>query len=141
MSIFGLEVEDYIWNHHPRICLIAKFCEKTKTPKFRIKNAFFEYFWARISKNYCCIWNQLLRICLFAKFCRKTKMPKFGNENALFAYFWPKMHYLSIFGREFLKKVLSYLKSASSNLPNCKISWNNEVSKFETKRAFFWAKI
>ena len=29
----------HIRNQHPRICLIAKFWEKTKMPKFRTKNA------------------------------------------------------------------------------------------------------
>ena len=27
--------------------------EKTKMATFRTKNALFDYFWARISKNYC----------------------------------------------------------------------------------------
>ena len=40
-------------NQHPQICLTAKFCEKKQQPNFRIKNALFEYFWARILKNYC----------------------------------------------------------------------------------------
>ena len=29
----------HIWNQHPRICLIAKICEKTKMPKFGTKGA------------------------------------------------------------------------------------------------------
>ena len=37
---FGLEFE----NQHPRICLLAKFCGKTKMPKFGTKNAIFRYF-------------------------------------------------------------------------------------------------
>ena len=36
---------------HLRICLIAKFCEESKMPKFGTKNALFEYFWARIKKK------------------------------------------------------------------------------------------
>ena len=61
LGIFGLEFYKYychIWNQHPQICLIAKFCEKEKIPKFGTKNALFGYFWARILKNYCHIWNQ-----------------------------------------------------------------------------------
>ena len=38
----------------------------------------------------------------------------------------PKMPYLGVFGSEFLKKILSYLKLAISNLFNCKILWKNE---------------
>ena len=40
----------HIWYQHPRIFLLAKFCEKTKMPKFGTKNALFclMYFWARI---------------------------------------------------------------------------------------------
>ena len=33
----------------------------------------------------------------------------------------PKMPYLGIFGLELKKKLLSYLKSAPSNLPSCEI--------------------
>ena len=40
----------HIWNQHPRICLVAKFCEKTKLPKSGTKNILFGYFWARICK-------------------------------------------------------------------------------------------
>ena len=51
LSIFGLEfLTNYchILNQHPRVCLIAKFCEKTKLPKFGTLNALFEYFWTGI---------------------------------------------------------------------------------------------
>ena len=44
-------------------------------------------------------------------------MPKFGTKNALFGYFWARI---------FNKKLLSYLKSTPLNLPNGKISRNNE---------------
>ena len=27
----------YIWNHHSQTCLIAKFCEKARMPKFATK--------------------------------------------------------------------------------------------------------
>ena len=52
-----------------------------------------------------------LRFDLITKFCEKMKMSKFGAKNALFGYF----------GARILRK-FSYLKSALSNLPNCKIS-------------------
>ena len=96
----------HIWNQHPQICLFAKFHEKTKMPKFGTKNAWFMYFWAGIWKQYCHIWNQHPQICLIAKFCENTKRAKFGTKNNLFGYF---------FGYK-LKKLLSYLESAPSNL-------------------------
>ena len=52
------------------------------------KNALFEYFWARISKNYCHILKQHPQICLIAKFREKMKMTKFGIKNPLFGCFW-----------------------------------------------------
>ena len=90
LSTFGLEFEYdiVILNQLPQIFLIVKFREKTKTLKFGAENASFEYFWVRISKNYCHIWNQLPRIYLIAKLLRKTKIPKFGTKNALFGCFW-----------------------------------------------------
>ena len=53
----------HTWNQHPQISLLAKFCEKTKMPKFGTKTSLFGYFWGRISKNYCHIWNQHPQIC------------------------------------------------------------------------------
>ena len=81
----------HIWNQHPRFCLIVKFCEKTKIPKFGTKNVLFGYFWARILKNYCQIWNQHYQICQTVRFCEKTKMAIFGTKNALFGYFWARI--------------------------------------------------
>ena len=100
------------WNQHPQICLIARFCEKTKIPKLGTKNSLFEYFWARILKNYYHIWNQHHRVSVIAKFREETKMTNFGTKSALFGYFWVRV----------LKKLLSYLKSAPSNWSICKIS-------------------
>ena len=48
---------------YPRICRIAKFCERTKMLKFGTKNALFGYSWARILKSYCHSWNQHPQIC------------------------------------------------------------------------------
>ena len=79
-------------------------------------------------------------------------MPKFGTKNALFGYFSARI---------FNKKLLSYLKSTPLNLPNCKISRNNEKCRnlgpkmpffdnlgpnmpYLIKKAafgYFWAKI
>ena len=60
-------------------------------------------FLAEMWKQYCPIRNQHPHICLIAKFDRKTKIRKFGIKNPLFGYFWPKMLYLGMFRREFLK--------------------------------------
>ena len=48
----------------------------------------YEYFRARILKNYCLIWNQHPQIRQIGKFRKKTKLPKFGTKNVLFRYFW-----------------------------------------------------
>ena len=54
LGIFVLEFEkDIVILELPPIGLIAKFCKKTKMPKFGSKNALFGYFWARILKRYC----------------------------------------------------------------------------------------
>ena len=67
LGIFGLEFKknllSYLKSEHPWICLIAKFCAKTKMSKFQTKNALFKYFSPKIpylvifgqefKKNYC----------------------------------------------------------------------------------------
>ena len=65
-GIFGQEFQKYcchIWNKHPQICLVEKFCEKNKKSKFGTQNVLFGYFWGRILKNYCHIWNQHPQLC------------------------------------------------------------------------------
>ena len=102
LDIFQLEFENnycYILNQHPRICLIAKFYEKVKIPKFGTKNVLCEYFWAMIYKNYCHTWNQHPRICLIIKFCKK-------NQKHLIL--GPKMSYLGICGLELLKTIVIF---------------------------------
>ena len=96
----------HIWNHHPQIYIIVKFCKKIKMSKFGTKNALFGFFRARILKKLLSYlkstpWN------LF-----NSKM-FWRNKNCL--NLGPAMPYLSIFGVEFLK-VFSYLKSAPSTL-------------------------
>ena len=81
----------YIWNQHPRICLIAIFWEKMKMSKFGTKNALFGYFCVTILKNYWHIWRQHPQICQTAKFREKMKMPKFVTENAFFGCFWVRI--------------------------------------------------
>ena len=64
-------LSSHIWSQNPWICLIAKYCEIMKIPKFGTKNVLFGYFWATILENCCHIWNQHLRICLTAIFWSK----------------------------------------------------------------------
>ena len=45
---------------NPWNCLIAKCYERMKMPKFGIKSALFDWFWAIILQNY---WNQNPQIC------------------------------------------------------------------------------
>ena len=109
----------HIWNHHPQIYIIVKFCKKIKMPKFGTKNALFGFFRARILKKLLSYlkstpWN-LLNSKMFWR-----------NKNCL--NLGPAMPYLSIFGVEFLK-VFSYLKSAPSTLSK---------NDFWYRVRFFW---
>ena len=52
----------------------------------------------------------------------------FLTRNALFGYFWARI----------LKILLAYLKSAHSNLSNCKICEKTIIRKFGTKNVLFW---
>ena len=54
-------------------------------------------------------------------------MPKFGTTNAIFWYFWAKI----------LKKLLSHLKSSSSNLSICKTSRKSNNAQIWAKNALF----
>ena len=77
-------------------------------PKFWSKNALF---WGTVLKKYCHILNQHPRFWPTAKFGdKKKKMTKVGTKSTLFGYFEAAI----------LKKLLSYLKSTPSNLPNSK---------------------
>ena len=119
----------HIWNQRPRICLVAKFGGKIKILKFGTKNAWFGYLWTGTWKQYCHIYNQHSQICLISKFREIMKMHKFGTNNALLGYFWA-MH---------LKKLLSYLNSAPSNLPNCKILQKNKNAWIWEQKRLIWA--
>ena len=79
--------------------------------KFRTQNALFWYFCFKDFKNYSHILNQNTQINQVLIFCEKRKCVNIG----------PKMPYLDLFGLELKKKLLSYLKSASSKLSHSKI--------------------
>ena len=88
--------------------------------------------WAKILKNFCHIWIQLPPISLIAEFCRNRKMLKCGTKNELFGYSC----------RNISEKPLSYLQSAPSNLPYCKVLYKKKkVLRFGSKNANFGARI
>ena len=107
LDIFGLEFFKktycHIWNKHP--CLIAKYREIMKTPKFATKIALFGYFWARSLEKLLSYLKSAPSKLFICKITRKTKISKFGTKKALFGYLWARIS----------KKLLSYLKSAPSN--------------------------
>ena len=55
-------------------------------------------------------------------------MPKFGTTNAIFWYFWAKI----------LKKLLSHLKSSSSNLSIGKTSRKNNNAQIWDQKCLIW---
>ena len=115
LGIFGLQFEKKRLSYlksAPSNFSNCKFGEKTKISKFLTKNVWLRYFWVGIWKKYCHFWNEYTRICLIAKYHEIIKMPKFGTKSTLSGYFWARI----------LKTLLSYLKSAPSNLSICKIS-------------------
>ena len=73
----------------PSICLIAKFREIMKIPKFEIKNNLFRYFWARIFKKLL-PWLRSAPLNLSNWKILFKKMSKFGTKNTLFGYFWAR---------------------------------------------------
>ena len=77
----------HIWYQHPRFCVLAKFHEKTKMPKFGTKNLLVCYFWARILKNCCNISNQHPQIGLFAKFHEKQECLNLGQKMPHLGFF------------------------------------------------------
>ena len=106
---------------------------------FSTRNALFQYFLARILKNHCHVLNEHLRISVMAKFWEKTKI----------AWIWGQKCLIWVFLDWNLKTILSYLKSAPSNLSNCKISRKNITENqncinLGTKYAlfgYFWQKM
>ena len=97
-------------------------------PKFWTKSALFGYILARTLENYCHIWYQHLRINVIATFFEETKITKFGTKNALLDIIDQEFLIWVFLGKNFLKKLLSYLKSAPSNLSIWKILRKNKIA-------------
>ena len=117
----------HIWNQHPQVFLISKFCKKTKIPKFVPKNALFGYFWGGIFKSCSRILNHQPQICLIVKFCKKTKCYKFQDEKC----------FLRLILDWNFKKLFSYVKSAPSIRSNCKVFSKNNWLNFWPKMPYF----
>ena len=118
----------HIWNQHVRISVIAKFCEETKCLKLGPKTPYLDILdkecliWVFLGKNF--FWKSIvifeISILKFVYLQNFTKIQKCSNLGA-------KMSYLGIFDQKCLiwvflcenfRKLLSYLKSISSNLLN-----------------------
>ena len=110
-EIFGWNLKTkfcLIRNQHLWICLIAKFCRKSKMFKFGSKNVLFQYFSPKMGyfgifreefwRSYCQISNQHLQICLFVKFHKKQQCLDLG----------PKKPDLCILGLEFENNIVIF---------------------------------
>ena len=123
LSIFGQEFQKnccHICNEHPQICLSAKFHGKTKMPKFGPKMFDLCIFGLEFENNMVIFEISILEFTLLQDFAEKQKylnlLPKtpylgIFAKNAILGYFWADVS----------KMLLSFLKSAPSNLSNCKI--------------------
>ena len=145
-----------VFNQHTQIWETIKFYPNFYPSfKFETKHALFGSL-AGMLKNYCDICNQRPPNCLIAKFRTKIRILKFGIKNALFGCFrpqfwktivifeintlefplfcaknknseiWDQKCQISVFCGWNLKTLMSYLKSASSNLSCCKVWCKNE---------------
>ena len=70
----------HIWNHHPWICLEARFSTELKILKFCTKSAWIRYFWGGIS-------NQQLEVFSIANFPEKMRLPKLETKEYLISVF------------------------------------------------------
>ena len=75
-------------------------------------------FWIEFLKNCCHISNQHIPISLILKFCDKQKNKKrIQSRTKYFTWVFLGLNF---------KKLFSYLKSARTNLSNCKILRENK---------------
>ena len=108
-----------------KFCLSAKFHGKTKMPKFEPKMSDLCIFRLEFENNMVIFEISILEFTLLKDFAEKQKylnlLPKIPYlgifaKNAILGYFWADVS----------KMLLSFLKSAPSNLSNCKILWKNK---------------
>ena len=114
LSIWAGMLKNYcdICNQHPPICLMVKFREKIRILKFGTKNALFGCFGQLFWKNIVIFEKHRPPICLIAKHDAKNKNP----------VTWDQKYQICVFCSSNLNMFLSYLKSAPSDLSNCKVS-------------------
>ena len=77
----------HIWNQHPRIYLISKFCQTLKFPTIFYQKC---VVWVIFSWNLKTILSYLKsvpQICQIANFREKLQMPKVWTKTDLFKYF------------------------------------------------------
>ena len=131
---------------------IQSFIEKQKNFKLGPKKLYLGTFGLQFKKNYYQIFGQHPRICETIKFHPKQKKYILGTKNSLFGtlgkwahrqmcliaklrkkkkqkwlHLGPKMPYLTIFGLEFRKTIVTF-EISNLELSNCKISQKNKNS-------------
>ena len=114
-----------------------KICAKIKKPKFGPKKPFLKILDWNLKKLMSYLKSTPSNLSKYQKLSKTatiTTTTESETKIALFGYFW---------GRIF-KNLFSYLKSALSNLSNCKFCEETKISKFATKKAlfgYFWEQI
>ena len=97
-----------------------------KMCKIWTKNTLLKYFWGKTLKRIVLFKISFLKFASLQNFLRKQKSLTLGPK-WLIGYFWQRMRCLCILRQEYFKKLLSYLKSAHSNLCNSKIFWKRNA--------------
>ena len=76
----------HIWNHHPLICLTAKF-QSEKKAQFWEQNYLIFVFWGCNLKITLSYFKSVPLNLSYCKILQKKIMPNFGTQNTLFGYF------------------------------------------------------
>ena len=110
--------------------------------KFGTKSTLFEYFLARILKNYSNIWDQHFQITVIEIFCQETKMPKFGTKNPLLGIGDPLLGtnnpLFGYFGLTVLKNDFCHIWNEHPRIcPIEKFPKKTKKPEFQTKNALF----
>ena len=119
----------HIWNQKPRICLFETFYKNTqKCVNLGPKIPYLRFSRLECKKNYFRISNQYPRIFLIKKFCEKMKKYLFLGQKIL----------LSVYiGARNFRKLMSYCKSAHSNLSNSKTLQKNQKYLILTQKVAY----
>ena len=100
LGVLGSNFEEslWYWNQHSRICLIFKFREKKKMPRFVTKKCVFLSIFGLECENNIVRLKWAPSNLSIAKVCNKIKIPKLGT----------KISYLGIFGLEVWKTIVIF---------------------------------